>query len=210
MAPVTTPAAASAPAGYGKKAPPAAADPVSVKMGDALQKFVASDRIRKDPEGFCKYEAFVKHFKDFCLKTSIVPADNAAVTPEAVYEATGLTAERDVYKAYPGKNGAIQKGSWILGVCIQADETHGALLSLLSDFLGQPGVFAFRTDAYMKYQDFVKCLDAYCLQKRAQGFKPNAKLLKDVCVRYNMALETNGVRDGVKGKYLLGVTWASA
>lgn len=183
--------------------------PTTLNLNAALAKFVDSDKIKKDPASFCKYDSFVKNFKDFCVKSNIVPAENAAVTHEALFEATGLSVERDVYRAYPGRSGTLQKSSWIHGVSIAADDTFGAQFAVLCEFLDpMRKVFTYETSRYMKYADFLKCLDAYCLQKRVPSFKPPARLLKEMCIRFNLALENNGVRDGVKGKYLLGVDFA--
>jgi len=182
--------------------------PTIVKLSTALGSFVASERIVRDSTAYCKFDSFVKHFKDFCLKTNVAPLDNEAVTPQTLFDATGLTVERDTYKAYPGPHGTLQKAAWVTGMSIVADDLHGEQLSLLCDFLNQRNVFVYDVTKYMKYPDFLKCLDAYCLQKRTKNFKPSARLLKDICVRFNVALETTGIHDGVKGKYLLGMDFA--
>lgn len=198
------PAVAPAPAASSKTAPPK-----TVALAQALKDFCASDKVRVDPEAFCKYDSLVKHFRDYCKEKNISPDAKDAMSVDALYAATGSHVERDTYRAYPGKHGTIHKSTWILGFSIVADEVFSGQLDILCDFLsGSRGVFAFDTGRYMKYSDFLTCLDGYRLQRRFTAFKPSARLLKEICVRYNLALESNGIRDGVKGKYLLGIDFA--
>lgn len=180
-----------------------------------LKKFAESNKVRKDPSAVCKADSFVKAFKDYCKENTITLANPDEVTLDAIYQATGLTVERDTYRAYPGKNGSIHKSTWLVGASLVADDVHGLQLEVLNEFLdAKRGVFYFDTSVFMKYADFLKCLEAYCLQKRVSFFKPSARVLKEMCMRFNMALETAGVRayggaDAVKGKWLLGVDFTS-
>lgn len=179
---------------------------MATPIEQTLKDFFASAKIRKDPSAFCKYDSFVKHFKDYCKEKQVTITDPANLTLDVIYATTGLTVERDTYRPYPGRCGAIHKSTWLMGAAIVADEDYAAQLECLCDFLDpKRGAFAFDTKKYMKYNDFIKCLDGYRLQHRIASFKPSAKLLKDVCVRYNLALESNGVHEDVKTKWLLGL-----
>ena len=181
-------------------------------LEQTLKDFFQSAKIRKDPNAFCKCDSFAKHFKDYLKEKQISLSDlqtNPTTFLDAVYAATGLTIERDTYRSYPGRCGAIHKSTWLVGAAIVADEDYAVQLEFMCDFLDpKRGVFSFDTKKYMKYNDFLKCLDGYRLQRRVNSFKPSAKLLKDVCIRYNLALESNGIHDDVKTKWLLGLDFA--
>jgi hypothetical protein len=181
-------------------------------LEQTLKDFFQSAKIRKDPSAVCKCDSFVKHFKDYLKEKQITLADplmNPATLLDSIYAATGLTIERDTYRPYPGRCGAIHKSTWLTGAAIVADEDYAAQLEFMCDFLDpKRGVFSYDTKKYMKYADFLKCLDGYRLQRRIASFKPSARLLKDVCIRYNLALESSGVHDEIKTKWLLGLDFA--
>lgn len=199
--------ASKTPAPKTNESKPAPPQPTTLTLSAALSNFLGSDRVNKNAEGLCKYDSLSKHFKDYCTKNSITISD-ATLSVDALRDHAGLDIEKDTYKSYPGPNGSIQKSTWVKGITLVADDLFGAQLAVLCEFLNPTRqVFKYDTTLYMKYTDFMKCLDAFCLQKRVPGFKPSARLLKEVCVRYNMALESNGVREGVKGKWLLGVNF---
>lgn len=170
-----------------------------------IKAFCASDKVRQDAASFCKFDSFVKHLKDYCKEKNL--ALEEPVTLDMVYAATGLTIERDTYRAFPGKRGNIHKSTWLVGLAIVADEAYATQLETMCEFL-DGNTFVFDTSKYVKFADFLTCFDGFRLRKRIASFKPSARLLKDICVRYNLALESSGVREGVKGKYLLGLDFA--
>lgn len=181
------------------------------KLGDATKDFLASSKLSKGADSFCRVDAFVKAFKDYCKESKIQP-DNE-MTIDYLSTLSGVSVEKDVYKAYPGKNGALQKASWVKGVSVVSDDIHGANLTVLLNFAHSAKV-TYDTSRFMKYGDFLKCFEAFCLENRHTYFKPSARLLKDLCTRMNLALDTTGVRkyrdeEAAKGKWLLGVDFSA-
>lgn len=181
------------------------------KLNEAVASFLASPKVTKGTDAYCRVDAFVKGFKDFCKESKIAP--DSELNVDLISTLTGVSVEKDVYRAYPGKNGALQKASWVKGVSVVADDNHGAHLSILLDFAKTAKV-TYDTEKFMKYGDFLKCFEGFCLERRHTYFKPSARLLKDMCTRMNCALDTTGVRkyreeEATKGKWLLGVDFTA-
>jgi hypothetical protein len=183
------------------------------KLNDIVNDFMASTRVRKAPDAYCRADAFIKAFKDFCKDEKTNPdIEESRCTVDYLTTLSGVTIERDTYLPYPGKNGALQKNAWVKGLSIVADDLHGEQLSVLLGFVKQAKL-VFDTSIFMKYQDFLKVFEAFCLENRHAFFKPSARLVKEICIRFNLALDASGVRkyrddEPMKSKWLLGADFA--
>lgn len=176
------------------------------KLNDVVKDFMASAKVAKDPNAFCRADALIRAFKDYC-KESKVSTDE--LTLDHLTTLPGVTVEKDTYLAYPGPNGSIQKSTWAKGVSVVADNQFGADLTTLLAFLDQAKL-TYDTSLFMKYSEFLKVFEAYCLTHRKTFFKPSGRVIKEICTRKNLAVDASGVRkygdeEPSKGKWLLGV-----
>lgn len=206
-------------------------------LDQALLKFVEdSGHIIRETGAYTKGDTFMRAFdkyvKDTNMEVAYPPEPTADV--EDAQDATktkkrrtdnepmkqvlrtlgdlGMAEVEDnkfCYLPYPGEQGALQNSVWVYGLDVTWEWEHGKHLATMVKFL-QSGKFTFTPQKYIKYNDFQVCLEAYCLEQRVPPFKPTPRLLRDVGTRFNLAVESSGVRPyrgevAIKAKWLLGV-----
>lgn len=178
----------------------AAATKTPKTMKDAVAECVAAKIIAVSAGAYVKKEILTRRIKQFMKVKGYALEGEEGDVVGLLREALGVAApppeDDGRILPYPGPEGTLQKGPWILGLAIPDEDDYGAKLATLVRFARTN--LRSDTAACIVYNDFCKCFDVYCMTHRIERFKPTARMLRELCARLNCVVD---VKDKVKRIY---------